>query len=253
MKRFLLWLTLCLILTGCANGGETPPIQEVEPVLLETTASEPDPALNEDQADMAAYAPVLRIYRQALEEGWDQAQCAGGGISLLTAYIMQTENPLQNMCYAFHDLDGDGDRELLIAPAVSDGFVDNMVFEAYDLSEGEPRLLFTGWERNRFYLCMENDGTVWFVNEGSGGAAVRSWLYSRYDGNGLKVEKSLIFDGGTFPDSPWFLGTDDSRDLTKMESINEETAQTVIASYDAIKCSIHRGFSHQYTFDMFME
>ena len=91
---------------------------------------------------------------------WNPGQCAENGISILTAYIGETETPLQNLCFAFHDLDGDGDRELLIAPTVSNGFVDEMVFEAYDHTAGEIRLIFTGWERNRYYLCMEADGTV---------------------------------------------------------------------------------------------
>ena len=255
MKRWILWLALCLMLAGCAGKMEKQSIQQTEPFVSQTTAAETEPGwlLQEDEADFEAYRPVLEIYHQALKEKWNPGQCAENGISILTAYIGETETPLQNLCFAFHDLDSDGDRELLIAPTVSNGFVDEMVFEAYDHTDGEIRLIFTGWERNRYYLCMEADGTVWFANEGSGGAAVSCWFYSKYDGTELKVEKSLIFDADTDSESPWFTGSDYSWDLMEMEHIDEALALETIASFDAMKCNIHRGFSHQYTFDRIPE
>lgn len=255
MKKCILWLAFCLLLTACAKETEAPKIQETEAFVPQTTIAETEPGwlLPEDEADFEVYRPVLDIYWHALKEKWNPAQCAEGGISLLTAYMVESGEPLQNLCFAFHDLDGDGDRELLIAPTTANGFVDEMVFETYDLADGKPRLIFTGWERNRYYLCMEDDGTVWFANEGSGGAAVSYWFYSRYDGNGLNVEKSLIFDADTYPDAPWLQGSDYSWDYLTMETIDEAVALAAIDSYDAIKCDIHRGFTHQYTFDRIPE
>ena len=255
MKKWILWLVLCLLLTGCAKEAETPQNNETETAVPQTTIAETEPGwlLPEDEADYDAYSPVLDTYRQALKEKWDLARCSESDISLLTAYVMESEEPLQNLCFAFHDLDRDGDRELLIAPTFYDGFVDKMVFEAYDLAGGKPHLLFTGWERNRYYLCMEADGTVWFANEGSSGAANSSWFYSQYDGGELQAVISVIFDAHASPEAPWFMGSNSSWDLTEMEPIDETLAFETIASFHSMKCDVHRCFSHQYTFDRIPE
>ena len=255
MKKWILWMVLCLLLVGCAKEAEASQNCETETVVPQTAAVETEPGwlLPEDEADYEAYSPVLDIYRQALKEKWDLALCSESNISLLTAYVMESGEPLQNLCFAFYDLDGDGDRELLIAPTFYDGFVNKMVFEAYDLADGKPHLLFTGWERNRYYLCMEADGTVWFANEGSSGAANSSWFYSQYDGRELTVVKSVIFDAYASPEAPWFMGSDCSWELTEMEPIDENLAFETIAFFDALKCDVHRGFSHQYTFDRIPE
>lgn len=258
MKR-LLFLFLCVLLTctGCKKetpelpaGPETTALEATiaQTEIPQTTESAAIYVDEEDANDTALYSSVLETYRQALTENWNQAQCSDANISILTAYCTQGENSLHNLCFAFHDLDGGGDKELLIAPTVNDGFVDKMVFAMYDLVDGAPRQLFSGFDRIRYYLCYGDNGECWIANEGSGGAAASCWFYYRYDGTDLVTEKSVIFDADTSPEAPWFIGTDDSWDLTTKKSVDEATALELIGSFDEIKVNIHRGFSRQQTF-----
>jgi hypothetical protein len=242
MRKMLLLLVLCLLLAGCKDAK---PAETVLPTVPETEVTETTEGIKE--AD--PYAPVLEIYRQALTEQWHQGQCMEAGISLLTAYCMEGASPLQNLCYALYDLDGDGDEELLIAPTFNDGFVDNMAFDGYDLVDGQPRQLFCGSERNRYYLCYGEDGTCWVANEGSGGAGHSGWFYYLYDGKGLAIQHSVVFDSDSLVDSPWFVGADDSWDISSMTNVPEAEARNVIDSYEKMKCNIHRGFNC-HTFDM---
>lgn len=253
MKRMLplLFLSFLLIFTGCKTETDPAPTIPESTVQLEIPESTEPVVLPADEADseyIQAYSSVLETYAQALTERWNQAQCSEAGISILTAYCTEGENPLHNLCFAFHDLDGDGDEELLIAPTFHDGFVDEMVFAMYDLADGAPRLLFNGFERIRYYLCYDENGDWRIANEGSGGAGHSGWFYSRYDGTGLTVETSVIFAADRAPDAPWFLGTDDTWDLDTKEAVEEAAAREVIASFDARKTNIHRGFPSQQTF-----
>ena len=242
MRKMLLMMVVCLLLTGCR---EAKPEETVWQTVPETEVTETTETMRENQP----YAPVLDVYRQALTEDWNQGQCMEAGISMLTAYCMEGGNPLNNLCYAFYDLDGDGDAELLIAPTFNDGFVDNMVFDCYDLVDGQPRQLLCGYERNRYYLCYGEDGTCWIANEASAGAGHSGWFYYHYDGNGLSIQRSVICDADSSPDAPWFAGSDDSWGLTDMTCVSEEEARKVIDSYENLKCNIYRGFNI-YTFGM---
>lgn len=253
MKRMLslLVLSVVLICSGCkaeTDPEQTLPQTTVRQETPETTEPVLSPGAEANSEYIQTYASVLETYAQALTERWNQAQCAEAGISILTAYCTTGENPLHNLCFAFHDLDADGDSELLIAPTFYDGFVDEMVFAMYDMVDGAPRLLFNGAERIRYYLCCDENGDWWIANEASGGAGYSGWFYSRYDGAGLSVETSVIYDADSAPDAPWFLGTDDSWDLNVKEAVEEAAAWEMIASFDAWKTNVHRGFPTQQTF-----
>lgn len=253
MKRLLSLLFLCLALTcsGCKTKTDPSmalPQTTVRQEMLETTELAVLPTDEVNSEYMQMYASVLETYAQALTGRWNQGQCMEAGISILTTYCMTGENPLHNLCFALHDLDADGDSELLIAPTFCDGFVDKMVFAMYDLADGTPRLLFNGAERDRYYLCYGENGDCRIANEASGGAGHSSWFYFRYDGTGLAVETSVILDVDSAPDAPWFLGTDDTWDLDTKEAVDEAAAREIIVSFDAEKTDIHRGFPNQLTF-----
>ena len=174
-------------------------------------------------------------------------QYAEAGLSYMAAYCPEEGS----VFFAFEDLDGDGDRELLIGPAVSDEFLDKQIFEAYDLVGGQPRQLFCGYERIRHYLCMEEDGSFYFAREGSGGAAISYWRYTRYEKGGVVFLDGVTYDADENPDAPWFRACDMAEE--KGEALEGETAERIIAEHDAKKVNVYRGFTDLYTFDFFNE
>ena len=246
MKKKIIGLILagCALLCGCEQKAEetTLPVQ-TEATSAETTV-DVGPYLEEQTAlDAEAYGSVLEAYHRAMTEEWTMGQYAEAGLSYMPIYCGGKSDVL----FAFQDLDGDGDRELLIGSAVNDETVDRQVFDAYDLVNGQPRQLFCGFERIRYYLCREEEGGWYFAREGSGGAAVSYWTYALYDGAGLSFRNGLVYDADTNPEEPWFQTCD--LDGTKAEAIEAELAEHIIAMNDAQKINIHRGFTCQYTFD----
>lgn len=251
--------TIAGILAGClALCGMTGCKQEIpeettvpETAVTQTTAAETEISetigvyMDEQTAvDVEAYSSVLETYHKALTENWGMAQYAEAGLSYMATYCGTKDSVL----FAFCDLDEDGDRELLIGAAVNDEFVDKQVFEAYDLMDGVPRQLFCGFERIRYYLCMDDAGDYYFAREGSGGGALSYWRYTRYEKGGIIFLDGVTFNADESPDAPWFRIGDMEGNLA--EALDGEEAERIIGKHDAQKVNIHRGFTCQYTFDV---
>ena len=232
----------CTLLCGCTKKvEETVPAQTA--AAVETTVNHSAYMDEQTVLDVQAYASVLETYQKALTEDWTMAQYAEAGLSYMATYCGGRDS----VFYGFHDLDGDGDRELLIGSAVNDDVVDRQIFEAYDLVDGKPRQLFCGYERIRYYLCMEEDGSCYFAREGSGGAARSYWCYARYDMGGMIFLDGVTYDADENPEEPWFRTGDLEGNLA--EALDGETAQEIIAGHDARKVNVYRGFSCIYTFE----
>ena len=246
---FVICVMLCG-LNGCKQESlketKAPASEDVQPTDVETKIiPETVGVYMEEQTtqDVKDYASVLEAYHKALTEGWNMAQYAEAGLSYMATYCPDKSR----VFFAFQDLDGDGDRELLIGPAVNDEFLDKQVFEAYDLMDGVPRQLFCGFERIRYYLCMAEDGSYYFAREGSGGAAISYWRYTRYDRGGMVFLDGVTYDADESPDAPWFRISDMEDNLA--EALDAETAEQIIGAHDAQKINAYRGFPCVYTFD----
>lgn len=173
------------------------------------------------------YASVLNQYYIALKEKWDAGELDRTGLSILARYCYDG-NALENVGYAFLDLDGDGKEELLVGAIAGDPFVDRQVFGAYTIQDGEPRRIFSAWERNRYYLCQEEDGSYVFANEGSLGAGNSEWNYYRVLQDGtLSIIWKIVDDLEEYT----VVGGDAQAD--EMLESTEEEAQAIIRAYEA--------------------
>ena len=94
------------------------------------------------------YGDVLDKYYAALSEKWDGQKLSSDGLSQLSLYC-QEGNALENVGYAFLDVNGDGVCELMIGAIHGDEFVNKMLFELYTLEDGVPVQIFAGQERDR--------------------------------------------------------------------------------------------------------
>ncbi len=173
------------------------------------------------------YASVLNRYYIALEEKWDAEELDRTGLSILARYCYDG-NALENVGYAFLDLDGDGKEELLIGAIAGDEFADRQVFQAYMMKDGKPWQIFSGWERSRYYLTKDEDGSYVFANEGSSGAGNSEWNYYRVLQDGtLSTIWKIVDDFGGITVAGGDAQTDE------MSKITQEEAQAIIQAYEA--------------------
>ena len=83
-------------------------------------------------------------------------------------------------------------------------------------------LVFNGWERNVYYLTSDNR----IFNRASNGAANTFYHVYTFRNGQLVLESSVIYDGFTDPDNPWFYQEGSGEPV----SITEEDARRKLDS-----------------------
>ena len=175
MKRLiLLTLTLVLILSGAVSAQDN----EIEPV-----------------------------YRDFLEEIYRiiDGQPTGNlevekDYSVVIAWL--TGQPAsRNIGYTLKDVDGNGVRELLIGENWGESDDGTVLYDMYTIRDGKLLHVFSGWDRNRYYLCTNGN----FLNKGSSGAMQSSTAYYIYAKGDMIFIRSVIYDATMEPEGPWFI------------------------------------------------
>lgn len=169
------------------------------------------------EENLRRYGATLDKYIRAVGEDWGPEKCNENEISTLCAGL-----DADRLGFALLDLDGNGTQELIIAMDDES----QSILDLYTYSEGKPFRVFTGWERNQYYL---REGNL-IYNQGSGGAAVTYYTFYRYSGTELTEEESIRYDAGMDPENPWFMGAD-------LHPVTEAEAQAAISAHtrDRIK------------------
>lgn len=177
------------------------------------------------------FSAVLDNYYTALSKQWDEGQLYSEEMSVLISYCYE-ENPLENVGYAYVDVNNDGSWELLIGAIAGDEFVDKVIFDLYALEDDVPVQVFCSQERDRYYLCEEETGGYEIANAGSSGAALSAWHYYILNGQEMQVVQAIIYDGMTDPENPWYMAYDEDWDTTNDTHVDEKMAEDIIESYE---------------------
>ena len=130
--------------TEQAKAGEESVTEQTESTVQESDKKE---EANVSESYEEQYGEVLDKYYAALSEKWDGQKLSSEGLSQLSLYC-QEGNALENVGYAFLDVNGDGVCELMIGAIHGDEFVNKMLFELYTLEDGVPVQIFAGQERD---------------------------------------------------------------------------------------------------------
>lgn len=186
------------------------------------------------------YKEILDNYYIALSGKENMEQVSNLLINYLYTYVETEENNcLLDVGYYISDIDGNGIPELLIGNLSDDTFLKDMAFELYTLVDDKPELIFSGWERNRYYLY--NNGKI--ANEGSSGAAYSDWyiLEIAEDGKTLNVIEGVRTDTPDLNDYStinWYFTKDLDYDCTNDEIIAEDEAMQIVQQYQGMHISV---------------
>ena len=177
----------------------------------------------------AAYAEQIGRYYTALSELWTAEQYFDNGLSELPAYYYEGE-PLDNVGFAYQDLNNDGQSELIIG-AILNAELDPVVFEIWTLVDGEPVMVAQSGSRNRYFLQFFEEENAWYVaNEGSNNAANFGTYYLMLIDGKLEVTQGIVFDAAADEANPWFMAYDLDWDASNDEPIDEEMANAILDS-----------------------
>ena len=220
-------LMVILLLAGCQSSqGELP---AADP----TTASTAEPTQNTTEEDVVdeieasthymqnVYPKQIERYYTAISQKWDELAYLDNEMSTLTARYYEG-NPMDNVGFAFVDLDRDGIWELVIGATQ-----DSLVFEIWDLKNGEPVMVAQSGSHNRYYLQYADD--QWTVGYEAENGAANFAVYSLKLVSGeFQVIQGVVFDALANEENPWFQATDLDMDGSNDTPITEETAVTMM-------------------------
>ena len=170
------------------------------------------------------YAPLARDYYMAFLDGWDFEYLEEKGLNATLIMESAPYEPFSFLGYTSHDINGDGTAEFILG----DMNAPTNVYEIATMVDGQFVSVFSGWSRNLGFVCA--DGSV--VVRGSGGAAITYYTYYKLEGAALRVFGSVIREGNASPDAPWFISTDDDKDIMNDSPASEEQALGLIQQYE---------------------
>ncbi|MBR2715015.1 MAG: hypothetical protein IKB73_02265 [Ruminococcus sp.] len=185
------------------------------------------------------YDEIIRAY--IAQYPWDSGIINIRGENVPAEFF--SEYSLDEIGYAYVNIDGNYVDELLIGPVNNDG----EVFAMYTYNLDQPITLLTSSYRNRHYLLDE--GGV--INEGSGSAVVSIWdyYYMAPDMCGLMFNERITLDGFYAEDEGyvdsangdmskmWFRS--ETQDYSGYESISEEEAREKIDEWESKRVNIN--------------
>ena len=187
-------------------------------------AAEPSITLPQENA---AFTQQITNYYTAISGKWDENACLEKDLSALTASYYECQ-PLENLGYAFMDLDGDDVSELVIG-AIQNAAEDPLVLEIWTLKNGEPLRLVQSGSHNRYYLQYAEEDELWSVAyEAEDGAATHAVYYLQLVEGEFLVSQGIVYDAKTSETEPWFMAYDLDWDVTNDSPIDEETAVAIL-------------------------
>ena len=235
MKRLILCLVLVFALSGCISTNveedssaavkneKVEDITEKKSEIPKKTEDETEQETKAEDIDyMQLYADVLDRYHVYITHKVD---IFGRGVGLTglkePVIFVDIQENLNDIGFTLKDINSDGIPELFVGERnhYSDGV--NQILAAYILTDGEPKLLFEGWSRNRYYVTS-NGG---FYKERSGGAASNSKTLYSIDENGNLVCHGCYF---TEPNYDWsetyhYYNTSGELDIECSQILSEES------------------------------
>lgn len=143
------------------------------------------------------YGYTLSQFKDALESGADAVTLEKSGYSGEFYAMLESGATLEDIGYAFHDVNVDGIDELFIGRR-SDG----AVFDIFTMIDRHPTQVVGGSARDRYYVY--NDSFI--ANEYSGGADENGWNVYNLECNSTEMvlQWAYKYDGYENAENPWF-------------------------------------------------
>ena len=236
-KIFLLTIVALLtfaLLTGCRpSQTEQPPVTDPTAAPTAEPTAAPTAENVESETDAITYytekvyAQQIERYYIAVAQQWDAiAYMDNSMCSLAAAYNEGTS--LENVGFAFTDLDNDGVCELVIG-GITNSALDPLVFEIWTVQDGAPVMVAQSGSHNRYYLQHSEDGLWTVAHEAENGAASRAVYYLQLVAGEFQLVKGIVCDFTANENEPWFATTDLDWDVSNDTHITTAAADAIMA------------------------
>ena len=159
----------------------------------------------EDIDTTGIYEDVLDRLTAALTEKKDRDALEAEGFSYLYAYTydLEDKDPLDEIGFAYTDVNCDGYSELVIGSVE-----DYRVYDMFAPVNGETAHIFSSGERSMYSLYgKEGAGILFVCLEASGGAALSEVVFSILESNEPEPfeQTCFLYDAERDPENPYFF------------------------------------------------
>lgn len=237
MLLSVLCIGILLTVIGCSGNPEEQTGAAMPASGNEALSGEDTAAVDvTEENGLKGQSELPECYRELIASAQDclEGKTEGEPEDFDFSYIIYQYGPNPNtdyketLGYLIEDVDGNGTEELIFGENGT-GAWEGVIYDLYTVHDGELVHVFSGGERDRYFLC--ENGMI--ANEGSSSAATSSYVYYVLEGTDLHLAEALLFNAGDSPDHPMFYSTqtDNYYDLENAEPIDEEQWQAVMDKY----------------------
>ncbi len=178
-----------------------------------------------DTESEQTYAAVLINYQTAIEQNYSVEEMTEKNVNYLVSYLAAEGDALESVCYAFLDLDTDGQKELILFNNEDRGdSIASVILDLYDVYDGTVTSMLQSNERDCYYMGENNI----IYNEASDGYDSSLWEKNTYENGMLRTVGSITYaeSGDT---RTWTYTELDQ----ETQSLSEEEALQFISAYQA--------------------
>ncbi len=178
-----------------------------------------------DTESEQTYAAILAAYKTAIEQNDSAEEMTEKNVNYLVSYLAAEGDALESVCYAFLDLDTDGQKELILFNNEDRGDnIASVILDLYDVYDGTVTSMLQSNERDCYYMGENNI----IYNEASDGYDSSLWEKNTYENGMLCTTGSITY--AESEDSPIWTYTELDQGT---QTLSEEEALQLISSYQA--------------------
>ena len=176
------------------------------------------------------YNEALDKLLTGLKEDWDPNRFESENMSSMYKAIKDNNaNYLDEILYAYHDVNLDGIDELLIGEKYdeNDRFV---IYDLYTMVDRKPTHVVTGYDRSRYYSVNGSFITNEYSNSAFESGVIVYALAT--NSTNLIFQLAIKYDSYTDEKEPWFIAYSSNKDDYDWEKISEDDYNSMSSRFD---------------------
>lgn len=171
------------------------------------------------KVDLSSFEEIIAQYQTAIQGKYDTAQMMELGLNgMIPECLKQDERA--RVGYSKLDMDGDGQMELVLSASSESEYYTGLIFAAYTMEDGRPKLLLESGDRSRWYYA--GDGKLLHITSGS---ASESGWYLCKAGRDLAYLDAIEYNAGEHPDDPWLKFTGETWEHTTQSEAEQKITE----------------------------
>lgn len=182
------------------------------------------------------YKEELNKHIKAITEKWDANKLENENMSPMYAQISSSDNALNNVGYAYMDINADGIDELFIGE-IAEGNWKGIVYDMYTMVDRKPKHVVSGWDRNRYFIL---DSGFLLYECSDGAASSGSLVYDLVtNSDELFFQFGYKYDEYENKENPWYSSYDNNEDNRQWDNITESEYKDF-----EVRTSKHKSFEY---------